>query len=126
MDEFISLLWPLFLTILIEYPIVQIIWLLIKKDEESKLVFYKNKIIIVPALIVNVLTNPAINILARHLWINTTLTDDNIWMILTIIEFFIWAIEAVLYKFMLNTKWSKAFLLAISANFVSYMSSFLL
>ena len=126
MDDFLRLLWPLLLTILIEYPIVQIIWLLVKKDEKSKLTFYKNKIIIIPALIVNILTNPAINLFARYLWKETHLSDDTVWIILTLTEFIVWAAEAILYKFMLNTKWSKAFLLAISANFVSYMSSFLL
>ena len=126
MEDLTRLLWSLLLTILIEYPVVQIIWLIIKKDEKSKLAFYKNKIIILPALIVNVLTNPAINIFARYLWRETRLHEGEIWTILTITEFIVWAIEAVLYKLMLKTKWSKAFLMAISANFVSYMCSFLL
>ena len=126
MDDFLRLLWPLFLTIVIEYPVVQIIWLLIKKDEESKLAFYKNKIIIVPALIVNILTNPAINVLAMYLFRNTDLRESQIWSIITAVEVVVWILEGVLYKFMLNTKWWKGLLLAISANFVSYMASFLL
>ena len=52
--------------------------------------------------------------------------EDTIWLIITIIEFVIWALEAVMYKYMLNTKWTKAFAMAISANFVSYMSSFII
>ncbi len=126
MEDVLRLLSTLGLTIIIEYPIVQILWLIVKKDEKSKLTFFKNKIIILPALIINALTNPAINIYARYLFRDTQLEESSIWFIITIWEFAIWIIEAVLYKYMLNTKWSKAFLLAISANFVSYMSSFLL
>ena len=125
MEYVLDLLWPLSLTILIEYPIVQLLWLIIKDDDQkSKLVFCKNMIIIIPALIVNTLTNPAINIYARYLFLNSGLLQDDCWKIITILEFVIWAIEAVLYKFLLKTKWSKAFILAISANFVSYMASF--
>ena len=126
MDDFLRLASTLGLTIIIEYPIVQILWLAIKENEKSKLTFYKNKLIILPAFIVNALTNPAINIFARFLWRETDIPDDTIWIIITALEFVIWAIEAVLYKFMLNTKWSKAFLMSITANFVSYMSSFIL
>ncbi len=126
MEDILELLPILGLTIIIEYPIVQILWLLVKENEESKFAFYKNKIILLPAIIVNVLTNPAINIYARYLWRETTIPENTIWIILTAIEIVIWIFEGVLYKYMLNTKWSKGFLLAISANFVSYMSSFLL
>ena len=126
MEDYLRLLSTLGLTLMIEYPIVQILWLFLKKDEKSKLAFWKNRIIIVPAIIVNVLTNPAINIFARFLWRETDISNDMIWVIITILEFVIWAIEAVLYKFMLNTKWSTAFIMAVTANFASYMSSFIL
>ena len=105
-------------------------WLILKFDKaeskKSHIVFYKNKIIIIPALIVNVLTNPAINIFARYLVMNTNINNKMFWGIITILEVIIWIIEGALYKFLLKTKWSNAFLLAVSANFVSYLSSFLL
>ena len=130
MDTFFKLLSTLGLTILIEYPIVQAMWLILKFDKaeskKSHIVFYKNKIIIIPALIVNVLTNPAINIFARYLVMNTNINNKMFWGIITILEVIIWIIEGALYKFLLKTKWSNAFLLAVSANFVSYLSSFLL
>ncbi len=130
MDTFFKLLSTLGLTILIEYPIVQAMWLILKFDKaeskKSRIVFYKNKIIIIPALIVNVLTNPAINIFARYLVMNTNINNKMFWGIITILEVIIWIIEGALYKFLLKTKWSNAFLLAVSANFVSYLSSFLL
>ncbi|MBR6252442.1 MAG: hypothetical protein IKR04_01160 [Clostridia bacterium] len=126
MEDFLRLLSTLGLTIIIEYPVVQLLWLAIKEKEKSKLAFYKNKIIIIPAIIVNVLTNPALNVFARFLFRDTDMPEDTIWLIITIIEFVIWALEAVMYKYMLNTKWTKAFAMAISANFVSYMSSFII
>ena len=103
MEDVLRLLSTLGLTIIIEYPIVQILWLIVKKDEKSKLTFFKNKIIILPALIINALTNPAINIYARYLFRDTQLEESSIWFIITIWEFAIWIIEAVLYKYMLNT-----------------------
>ncbi len=126
MEDFLRLLLTLGLTLIIEYPIVQALWIGIKKNEESKLAFWKNRIILVPAIIVNVLTNPALNIFAMYLFRDTQLEENTIWLIITILEFIIWALEAVLYKYMLNTKWSKAFAMSITANFVSYMSSFIL
>jgi len=127
MSDFFRLCSTLGLTIIIEYPIVQIIWLFIRdKENKSKLVFFDNKLIIIPALIVNVLTNPAINVFASYLWRETHLRDNEVWGIITIAEFVVWAIEAVLYKYLLKTSWPKAFALAITANLVSYLSSFLL
>ena len=126
MEDFLRLMITLGLTLIIEYPIVQLLWLGVKNNENSKLAFWKNRIIIVPAIIVNVLTNPAINIFARYLWRETLFTDTTIWLIISIVELFIWAFEAVLYKFMLKTNWTNAFALAIAANFVSYMSGFII
>ena len=125
MNDFIKLLYTLGLTLIIEYPIIQVLWIAIKKDEESKLAFWNNRIIIVPAIIVNVLTNPAINVFASYLWRETTIPDNDIWTILTIIEIAIWLLEGVLYKYMLNTKLWKGLALAVSANFISYMFSFI-
>ncbi len=129
MEDFIQLLSTLGLTIIIEYPIVQVLWLLLKADKsdiKSKLVFWKNRIIIIPALIVNILTNPAINIFARYLFRNTNLENDTIWFVITILEFIIWALEGVMYKYLLKTKWSTAMTISTTANFMSYMSSFIL
>ena len=126
MEDFLRLMNTLGLTLIIEYPIVQLLWLGVKNNENSKLAFWKNRIIIVPAIIVNVLTNPAINIFARYLWRETLFTDTTIWLIISIVELFIWAFEAVLYKFMLKNNWTNAFAIAIAANFVSYMSGFII
>ena len=126
MEDVLKLLYTLGLTLVIEYPIVQILWIAIRKEEESKLTLWNNKIIIIPAIIVNTLTNPAINVFASYLWRETLISDSGIWTILTIVEIFIWILEGVLYKYMLNTKLWKGLALAISANFVSYMASFLL
>jgi hypothetical protein len=121
-------LWkPLLLTIAIEYPIIQILWFFIKdKEQKSKLVFWKNRIIIIPALIVNVLTNPAINILYRCMVRYSELEQDTIWTIISVLEVGIFFIEGVLYKFLLKTSWAKGFLISLVSNFTSYMSSFLL
>ena len=129
MENIFRLLSTLGLTIAIEYPIVQVLWLALKEDNQkntSKIVFWKNRIIIIPTLIVNILTNPAINIFAQFLLRNTSVSENEFWSIITILEFIIWAIEAVLYKYMLKTSWKNAFAMAVLANFVSYMSSFLL
>ena len=121
-------LWkPLLLTIVIEYPIIQILWFFIKdKVQKSKLVFWKNNIIIVPALIVNVLTNPAINIIARCMFRYSGLEQDVIWEIISVLEVGIFLIEGVLYKVLLKTSWTKGFLISLVSNFTSYMASFLL
>jgi len=126
MEDFLKLLSTFGLTLLIEYPIAQALWIALKEDEKSKLAFWNNKIIIIPVAIVNLLTNPALNIFAMYLWRETMIEDSTIWFIITVLEFIIWALEAVLYKYMLNAKWSTAFAMAISANFVSYMSSFII
>lgn len=126
MKELIRLMSVLGTTIIIEYPIIQLLWLAIKKDEESKLAIWKNQIVIFPVLIVNAITNPAINIFASFLLRNTEISESSFWTIITFLEFIVWAIEAVLYKYMINTRWSKAFALSISANFISYMASFLI
>ena len=125
MEDVLKLLYTLGLTLVIEYPIVQILWIAIRKEEESKLTLWNNKIIIIPAIIVNTLTNPAINVFASYLWRETLISDSGIWTILTIVEIFIWILEGVLYKYMLNTKLWKGLALAIPANFISYMSSFI-
>ena len=129
MNDFLELLYPLSLTILIEYPIVQLLWLLLKfykEDRKSKLVLFNNKLIIIPALIVNILTNPAINVFARYMFRETEIPDETIWTIITALELLIWIVEGVLYKFLLKTKWENAFILSLTANITSYLSSFLL
>ncbi len=126
MEDFLRLLSTFGLTLLIEYPIVQALWIALRENEESKLAFWNNRIIIIPVIIVNLLTNPAINVFARYLLRETMIEVSTFWFIITILEFIIWALEAVLYKYMLNTKWSTAFAMAISANFVSYMMSFII
>ena len=129
MSEFVGLLYPLGLTILIEYPIVQLLWLLLKfykQDKKSILVLFDNKLIIIPTLIVNILTNPAINIFARYMFYKTEVPQETIWTIISWLEVLIFVVEAVLYKYLLGTKWKNAFLLSFASNFVSYMSSFLL
>ncbi len=127
MNYLLLLLKPLSLTILIEYPIVQALWLFFNdKENKSKFTFWKNRIIIIPVIIVNVLTNPAINIFAKFISKINGMTYYLFWLIITMIELVVWAIEAVLYKYMLNTRWSNAFLLALSANYLSFISSFML
>ena len=126
--NFYTLLITLSLTLLIEYPIVQILWIVLSDNEvsiSSKFTFWKNRIIIIPAIIVNVLTNPAINIFANYLRI-LKVDVNTFWIIITLIEFVIWAFEGMLYKFMLKTSWKIAFAMAITANFVSYMVSFII
>ncbi len=122
-----SLLTALSLTLVIEYPIVQLLWLFIKdKENKSKIVFWKNRIIIIPALIVNVLTNPAINLFAFYMFRNTQVNHDTIWGIISVLEVFIFIIEGILYKFLIKTSFTKGILISFVANFVSYMSSFLM
>ncbi len=141
MKDFLTLLWPLCLSIVIEYIIVQFLWLyfLDKKEDSikesesktkekaySKLVFFENMFVLLPVIIVNVLTNPAINIFARYLWRETSISNENVWIIISILEIVVFVVEGVLYKFLLKTKWSIAFVLSFFSNFLSYMSSFLL
>ena len=88
--------------------------------------FFDNKLIIIPALIVNVLTNPAINIYARYMFRETEVPEETIWTIISALEIIIWILEGVLYKYLLKTKWRNGFILSITANLTSYLFSFLL
>ena len=126
MEVIKSLLFTLLLTIVVEYPIVQVMWLAIKQNEESKFLLCKNRVVIIPSLIVNVLTNPAINIFALYMFRETEVPFDTIWVIITILELIIWAIEGALYKLMLKTSWVNGLMMAITANYVSYLFSFLM
>ena len=129
MKDFITLLWPLGLSITIEYIIVQALWLYFNdyedKKQKSKLVLFDNKFVLIPVIIVNVLTNPAINIFARFLWRKTSISNDNIWIIISVLEVVVFVVEGILYKFLLKTKWSFALGMSFCSNFLSYMSSFL-
>lgn len=126
MEVIKSLLFTLLLTIVVEYPIVQVMWLAVKQNEESKFLLCKNRVVIIPSLIVNVLTNPAINIFALYMFRETEVPFDTIWVIITILELIIWAIEGALYKLMLKTSWINGLMMAITANYVSYLFSFLM
>ena len=77
-------------------------------------------------MIINVLTNPAINILYRCMVRYSELEHDTIWTIISVLEVGIFIIEGVLYKYLLKTSWSKGFLISLVSNFTSYMASFLL
>ena len=129
MSNVLSLLSTYGLTMIIEYPILQAVWLFIRDKNEkntTRLVFWNNRIVIIPVIIVNLLTNPAINIYASHLFYDTSISENVIWAILSALEVVIFMVEAILYKFMLKTKWTSAFLLSFSANFTSYMVSFII
>jgi hypothetical protein len=127
-----SLLSTLGLTILIEYPIAQIIWLLLKKfgkDDgkgNSKLTFFNGLLIIVPVIIINALTNPAINLYARALWSDVDMSEETFWFIISLWEVVIFLVEGLLYKFMLKTSLLRGMLLSICSNGISYLSSFLI
>ena len=126
MKDLLQLLYALGLTILIEYPIIQLIWLLSKEKSSSKLVFVDGKCVIIPVLIVNVLTNPAINLYARYLWRNTNIPENTIWLIISLYEIAIFLIEGIMYKYLLKTKLSKAIAMSLCANGISYLSSFII
>jgi hypothetical protein len=127
-----SLLSTLGLTILIEYPIAQIAWIIMKKigkdtnKPNSKLTFFNGLLIIIPVIIINALTNPAINIYARYLWTETNVTEDMFWLIISLWEVVIFMVEGLLYKFMLKTSLLRGMLLSLFSNGISYLSSFII
>ena len=123
---FYKLWWPLVLTLIIEYPIAQLLWLLMKEEKKSKLNLWKNRIIIIPAIIVNVLTNPAINLFYRYMYINKILEENVLWMVITALEVVVFIVEGILYKFLLNSSWKHAFMISFTVNYTSYMAGFLL
>lgn len=132
MNTFISLVRTLGLTIIIEYPITQLLWIFFcKKDKNidkksAKLTFFNGMLIIVPVIIINALTNPAINIYAKYLWSNLYPDENLFWSIITIWEVLIFLVEGILYKYMLKTSWLRGMLLSLCSNGISYLSSFII
>ena len=112
MQEILSLLYPLSLTIMIEYIIIQLL--------------LRDRYMLGYVLIVNICTNPAINIIARVLWQNTIMTDYAILTIISILEIVVFIVEGVLYKYMLKITWKKALIISFVANFIAYMASWLI
>ncbi len=125
MSMFLGLLYPLGLTFIIEYPIMQCLWLLLKEKSTSKIVFFDGRFILLPVIIVNVLTNPPINIYARYLFYETAYSEKDIWLIISLWEVVVFLVEGIMYKHLLKTKMSKAILMSLCANGVSYLSSFI-
>ena len=132
MENFLLLARTLGLTILIEYPLTQILWIFYCKRDKSisenppMLTFFKGMLIIIPVIIINVLTNPAINIYAQYLWPKVYPDENLFWSIITAWEVVIFVVEGVLYKFMLKTTWLRGMLLSLCSNGVSYLSSFII
>ncbi len=132
MDNFLLLARTLGLTLLIEYPLTQLLWIFYCKKDKTisenppKLTFFKGMLIIIPVIIINVLTNPAINIYASHLWGKLYPDENTFWSIITAWEVVIFLVEGVLYKFMLKTTWLRGMLLSLISNGTSYLSSFIL
>ncbi len=132
MERIFVLARTLGLTILIEYPLTQILWIFYCKRDKSisknppKLTFFKGMLIIIPVVIINVLTNPAINFYAQNLWLKLYPDENLFWTIITAWEVVIFLVEGVLYKFMLKTTWLRGMLLSLCSNGVSYLSSFII
>lgn len=112
MEIIFNLLYPLALTIMIEYIAIQLL--------------LRNRYMLGYVIIVNICTNPAINMIARLLWNNTSRTDIAIWGIISILEIVVVIVEGILYKYMLKITWKKAFIVSFIANFIAYMVSWII
>ncbi len=112
MIEILSLAYPLFLTIGIEYIIVQL--------------FSKDKIVLWQVCLINIITNPAINLIYRYILVKKITENTLLFEIITLLEIAIWILEAVIYKYLLKINWIKAFLYSITANATSYLISFII
>ena len=112
MNEILSLMFPLLLTIAIEYAIVQLL--------------NREKIVLLQVCIVNVITNPMINIFYKYVLIKSITDIMQIIIIITLLEFVIWIAEAIMYKFLLKTNWKNAFKYSVTSNLISYLTSFII
>ncbi len=100
---------PLLLTVIIELIVV-------------KVIMPKEKIFI-NVLLVNLLTNPALNIFVRWLVINSY---ENIWPIIIVLEILIFVFEGIFYKFLFSTNYKKGILTSFLANGISFLFSFII
>lgn len=108
----IDLLFPLSLTILIEYAVIQLIM--------------RKRFVLWQVALVNLITNPAINLIYRYMYWHTSLSDSSIWNIISGLEIVVVLVEGVLYKFLFKTKWSHGLIISLIANWIAYLISFLL
>ncbi len=108
----LSLMYPLLLTIIIEYLIIQLI--------------VRKRFVLGQVALVNLVTNPAINLIFRYMYSYTTLSDYIIWNIISILEFVVVFVEGALYKYLFKTKWSHGLIISLIANWLAYLISFLL
>ena len=110
MNDFLNIIFPLILTIAAEYIIVQ--------------AMEKEKNVIMQVLIVNIVTNPAINLFYRYVLVKNIVDNTKILLIVTGLEIIIWIIEGIMYKFLLKTNWKTAFKYSIISE-DSYICIFL-
>ena len=106
MGPFLVLLCQLLLTILVEGTVV--------------VIFYKSKEILRDSLIVNLLTNPPLNLTLMLL----SGIGMSLGAMLTVrigLEIAVVFIEAIAYKFMLDSSFKKAFWLSLILNLTSFI-----
>lgn len=112
MNTFLELLYTLTLTIIIEYAIIQLI--------------VRKRFVLGQVALVNLVTNPAINLIFRYMYSYTALSDSSIWNIISILEVVVVFVEGALYKYLFKTKWSHGLIISLIANWLAYLISFLL
>ena len=81
---------------------------------------------IIPVLLVNVLTNPPLNVIMSQILISRGGRDGLYWCVLAVAEVSVVLIEGFLLSKLLRVGHKKALLFALVANAVSYFSGVLL
>ena len=81
---------------------------------------------LIPVLLVNVLTNPPLNVIMSQILISRGGRDGLYWCVLAMAEVSVVLIEGFLLSKLLRVGHKKAFLFALTANAISYFSGVLL
>ena len=81
---------------------------------------------IIPVLLVNVLTNPPLNVIMSQIMLSRGGRDALYWCVLAVAEVSVVFVEGFLLSKMLHVGHKKALLFALAANAVSYFSGVLL
>lgn len=110
MNTVLSLLIPLGITIVIEYIVMQLL--------------YRKRLVLIPVVVTNVITNPALNLFYKFLLYETLLEGVEIDLIIIFLEFIVFIVEGIIYHFELKIKWSEAIMYSFAANLFSYFASF--
>ena len=104
-----SLVRSFILTLIIEYIII-------------KIIFVKRKVF-TSVLLVNMLTNPLVVYIYNIMCVYSFDYRD---IVLLLLELLVVIVEGYVYKFLLELKWKKAFIVSFISNAIAYLTGLLL